>query len=64
MRGWAKLLGKWWRQPAKGGFAELDQQILKFRQLKESYSNNVGSSYGNWRSSDLDTGQTSETCTP
>ena len=59
-----RLFVKWWRPPAKGGFAELDQQILKFRQLKEEYSKNPGSSYTDRSSSDLDRGQRRETCTP
>lgn len=28
---------RWWQLPVQGGFAELDEQIRKFRQLKVSF---------------------------
>jgi hypothetical protein len=33
-------LAKWCGKPLFGGFTELDEQIVKFRQLKEAYSGN------------------------
>jgi hypothetical protein len=35
---WIVSLANWCIQPVSGGFAELDQQIMKFRLLKEAYA--------------------------
>lgn len=51
MRDWLNSKIKGWLNSARSGLDELDNQILKFRQLKESYSRDADSSSNNWSSS-------------
>jgi hypothetical protein len=61
---WISSLAEWWQKPFFCGFADLDRQILKFRQLKEAYSVNNGFSSTAGDSSDPGGGQLDGTCTP
>ena len=64
MRGWITSLVKWCIKPLSGGFAELDQQIMKFRQLKESYSSINGSSNADRSGTDTDCTDSAGSVTP
>jgi hypothetical protein len=49
MRGRIASLTESCNKPLSGGIDKLDHQILKFRQLKEAYSGDGGSSYTDLR---------------
>jgi hypothetical protein len=62
--GWVTMLTKWYNNLLLGGFAELDQQILKFRKLNEAYSSKEDSSSADSYRTAHGSGQRINTCTP
>jgi hypothetical protein len=64
MRGWIVFLATWWRLPVFGGIDELDQQIKKFRLLKDTYVRDIAISNSGYDSNNSVSVQRREECKP